>query len=189
MKWNIEVLDGKGYVDWYTFDHPQLGMVELGGWDSMNYFYNPPLKFLEKEIKVFPEWIIWHAMISPKLSLRSTEVKSIGKGTYRLRIVVENTGWLPSYVTKKAVEKKVSRGVICEIELPEGASLQSGKPRQELAQLEGRAYKAAFPEGWEGGTDDRLKVEWVVRAPQGGRVKLTAHHERAGVVRVELELK
>jgi murein tripeptide amidase MpaA len=189
MKWNIEVLDGKGYVDWYAFNHPQLGKVELGGWDSLNYFYNPPLKFLEKEIKVFPEWIIWQSMISPKLELHSAEVKAIGKGTYRIRLVIENTGWLPSYVTKKAVEKKVSRGVICEIELPEGASLQSGKPRQELAQLEGRAYKAAFPDGWEGGTDDRLKVEWVVRAPQGGTVKLTARHERAGVVRAELELK
>jgi len=189
MKWNIEELDGKGYVDWYAFNHPQLGKVELGGWDSMNYFGNPPLKFLEKEIKVFPEWIIWHALISPKLALRSADVKAIGKGTYRLRLVVENTGWLPTYVTKKAVEKKVSRGVICEIELPEGASLVSGKPRQELAQLEGRAYKTAFPEGWEGGTDDRLKVEWVVRAPQGGTVKLTARHDRAGVVRAELELK
>ncbi len=189
MKWNIEVLDGKGYVDWYAFNHPQLGRVELGGWDLMNYLYNPPLKFLEKEIKVFPEWILWHALISPRLALRSAEVKAIGKGTYRLRLVVENTGWLPTYVTKKAVEKKVSRGVICEIELPEGASLQAGKPRQELAQLEGRAYKTAFPEGWEGGTDDRLKVEWVVRAPQGGTVKLTARHDRAGVVRAELELK
>jgi hypothetical protein len=189
MKWNIEELDGKGYVDWYAFNHPQLGKVELGGWDSQNYFGNPPLKFLEKEIRVFPEWIIWHALISPKLSLHSAEVKTIAKGTYRVRLVVENNGWLPTYVTKKAVEKKVSRGVICEIEIPEGASLQSGKPRQELAQLEGRAYKSAFPEGWEGGTDDRLKVEWVVRAPQGGTVKLTARHERAGVVRAELELK
>ncbi len=128
-------------------------------------------------------------MISPKLALHSTEVKSIGKGAFRVRLAVENTGWLPSYVTKKAVEKKVSRGVICEIELPKGATLQAGKPRQEMAQLEGRAYKAAFPEGSEGGTDDRLKVEWVVHAPQGGRVKVTARHERAGVVRAELDLK
>jgi hypothetical protein len=144
---------------------------------------------LKKEIRVFPDWIIWHALISPKLALHSAEVKAIGKGTFRIRLVVENTGWLPTYVTKKAVEKKVTRGVICEIELPEGASLQSGKPRLELAQLEGRAYKAAFPEGWEGGTDDRLKVEWVVRAPQGGTVKVTARHERAGVVRAEVKLK
>jgi len=92
-------------------------------------------------------------------------------------------------VTKKAVEKKVSRGVICEIELPGGASLQSGKLREELVQLEGRAYKSAFSDSFEGGTDDRLKVEWVVHAPRGGSVKLVARHERAGVVRAEVELK
>ena len=189
MKWNDDVLGGKGYVDWYAFDHPQLGKLELGGWDSLNTWTNPPVEFLEKEIQVFPDWIIWHALISPRLTLRETSVKPIGEGAFVLRLVVENTGWLPTYVTKKAVEKKVARGVICEIELPEGATLQSGKPRQELGQLEGRAYKSAFPEAWEGGTDDRLKIEWVIHAPKGGMVKVSARHERAGVVRAEMELK
>ena len=189
MKWNDEKLDGHGYVEWHVFDHPQLGKVELGGWDSQNFWVNPPAGFLENEIKPFPDWIIWHTLISPKLALREASARSIGGDAYRVRLVVENTGWLPSYVTKKAVEKKVSRGVICEIELPEGASLQSGKLREELAQLEGRAYKSAFPEPFEGGTDDRLKVEWVIHAPKGGSVKLVARHERAGVVRAEVELK
>ena len=189
MKWNDEKLDGRGYVEWYVFDHPQLGRVELGGWDAQNFWVNPPAAFLENEIKPFPDWIIWHTLISPKLALREASARSIGGDAYRVRLVVENTGWLPSYVTKKAVEKKISRGVICEIELPKGASLQSGKLREELAQLEGRAYKSAFPEPFEGGTDDRLKVEWVIHAPQGGSVKLVARHERAGVVRAEVELK
>ncbi|MFH0879412.1 MAG: M14 family metallopeptidase, partial [Lentisphaerota bacterium] len=189
MKWNDEVLGGKGYVDWYGFDHPQLGRVELGGWDSVFAWVNPPAEFLEKEISMFPDWIIWHTLIAPKLSLRGTEVKAIGKGAYRIRLVVENTGWLPTYVTKKAVEKKVSRGVICEIEMPEGASLQSGKSRQEFAELEGRAYKSAYPDGTEGDTDDRIKAEWVLHAPQGGTVKLTARHGRAGVVRAEVRLE
>jgi hypothetical protein len=189
MKWNDEVLGGKAYVDWYAFDHPQLGKVELGGWDSMRTWTNPPANLLEKEILPFPDWIIWHALISPKLVLRETSVKAVGKGVYRLRLVVENTGWLPTYVTKKAVNKKVSRGVICEIEIPKGAMLQSGKVREEFAQLEGRALKSAFADNSEGGTDDRLKVEWVVFAPKGGTVKLVARHERAGVVRVEVELE
>jgi murein tripeptide amidase MpaA len=189
MKWNDDVLGGKGFVNWYEFDHPQLGKVELGGWDSMFAWANPPAEFLEKEISLFPDWIIWHTLISPKLALRGTEVKPIGEGAYRVRLVVENTGWLPTYVTKKAVEKKVSRGVICEIELPEGASLQSGKPREEFNELEGRAYKSALADGGEGDTDDRLKVEWIVHAPRGGTVKLTARHGRAGVVRAEVELK
>jgi hypothetical protein len=97
--------------------------------------------------------------------------------------------WLVTYVTKKAVNKKVARGVICEIEIPKGATLQSGKVREEFAQLEGRAYKSAFAEPSEGGTDDRLKVEWVVHAPKGGTVKLVARHERAGAVRAELALR
>jgi murein tripeptide amidase MpaA len=189
MKWNDEVLGGQAYVDWYAFEHPQLGKVELGGWDSMNSWTNPPLAFLEKEVAIFPDWVLWHLLISPRLELRQAEVKPIGPDTYRVRMVVQNTGWLPSYVTKKALQKKVSRGVICEIELPQGATLQSGKAREELAQLEGRAYKSAFADSMEGGTDDRLKVEWVVHAPNGGKVRLVARHDRAGTVRKELELK
>jgi murein tripeptide amidase MpaA len=189
IKWNDEVLEGKAYVDWYAFDHPQLGKVELGGWDSQNSWGNPPTGLLEKEIHPFPDWIIWHALISPKLALRETSVKAIGKGAFLLRLVVENTGWLPTYVTKKAVNKKISRGVICEIEIPKGATLQAGKVREEFAQLEGRAYQPAFAEPSEGGTEDRLKVEWVVHAPKGGTVKLVARHERAGVVRAELVLE
>jgi hypothetical protein len=149
---------------------------------------NPPAAFLKKEISIFPDWIIWHVMISPKLALRGTEVKAIGKGAWRVRMVLENTGWLPTSVTKKAVDKKVSRGIICEIGLPKGASLQSGKERQEFTELEGRANKGAFAEAW-GATDDRLKVEWIVLAPKGGKVKLLARHDRAGVVRAEVELK
>jgi murein tripeptide amidase MpaA len=188
MKWNDEKLGGKGYVDWYPFEHPQLGSVELGGWDMQNCWGNPPCEFLENEVRLFPDWIIWHAGISPRLALREIEIKPLGAGMYHLRMVVENTGWLPSYATKKALERKLCRGVICEIELPEGAALRSGKVREELAQLEGRAYKSAQADGWEGSTDDRLKVEWVVHAPAGGVVKLLARHERAGVVRAQVEL-
>jgi murein tripeptide amidase MpaA len=190
MKWSDEVLGKKGFIDWYPFDHPQLGRVDLGGWDSMYAWANPPAEFLEKELQRFPEWIVWHALISPQLALRSAEVQALGPDTFRVRLVVENTGWLPSYVTKKAQEKKLSRGLICEIGLPAGASLKSGKVREEAGELEGRAYKSALADAGDGdNSDDRVKVEWVLHAPSGGRVKLTARHERAGVVRVELDLK
>jgi hypothetical protein len=162
--------------------------VEIGGWDWLHMWTNPPLKFLEKEIAPFPDWIVWHALISPRLTLHSTEVFPAGKDTFRVRLVVQNTGWLPSYVTKKALDKKFTRGVVAEIALPRGGTLQSGKLREELGQLEGRAYHSAFVDDYEGMTNDRLKVEWVVHAPKGGTVKLSARHERAGVVRVTLKL-
>jgi hypothetical protein len=106
-------------------------------------------------------------------------------------MVLQNTGWLPSYVTKKAQEKKVVRGIVCEIELPPTASLETGKLRQELGQLEGRAYKPSAHFGYYAPdvTADRTDVEWVVRAPEGGAVKLSARHERAGTVFATVELQ
>jgi murein tripeptide amidase MpaA len=189
LKWSDEVLGGRGYVDWYPFEHPQLGKVELGGWDMLYAWRNPPPEFLEKEVALFPDWLVWHLLISPKLAVYEATVEPLGDALYKVRLVVQNTGWLPTYITKKALEKKLVRGVIAEIELPDGATLQLGKPREELGQLEGRAYKPSAANVWNADpTDDRAKVEWVVHAPQGGTVRLTARHERAGVVRVECPL-
>jgi murein tripeptide amidase MpaA len=187
LKWSDEVLEGKGYVDWYPFEHPQLGAVELGGWDRLYAFRNPPQAFVEREIAPFADWLLWLLLISPRLEVYEASAKALGEGAYRIRLVVQNTGWLPSYVTKKALEKKVVRGLVAEIELPEGATLETGKPREELGQLEGRAYKSAAPDV-DNGTDDRAKVEWVVRAPAGGAVKLVARHQRAGRVTAVLTL-
>jgi murein tripeptide amidase MpaA len=189
LRWNDEKLEGKGFVDWYPFDHPQLGPVELGGWHSMYAFRNPPPPMLEREIAPHAEWLVWHLLISPRMEIRSLDVRTLGPGHYALRLVVENTGWLPSYVTKKAVERKAVRPIIAEIELPDGAALEVGKPREELGQLEGRAYKSA---GGFGGvadpTEERAKAEWVVRAPAGSTLRVTARHERAGTVRREVVL-
>ena len=189
LKWSDEALEGKGYVTWYPFDHPQLGPVELGGWDSLYAFRNPPPPFLEKEISAFPEWVVWHALISPRLEIHSVETIALGSGAYRIRLVVQNTGWLPSYVTKKAVERQAVRPVIAEIDLPEGASLETGKRREEIGQLEGRAYKSVGGFGWSADpTEDRAKIEWVVRGRAGQQIRLLARHERAGVVRAEVML-
>lgn len=189
LRWNDEQLGGKGYVDWYPFEHPQLGKIELGGWDTMYAWANPPSDFLEKEIACFPEWLVWHLLISPRLEIYDASFQSLGNDLYCVRLVVQNTGWLPSYITQKALEKKLVRGCIFEIELPPGASLEVGKAQEEVGQLEGRAYKPSTPTRRQSDpTSDRTKVEWVVRASSGTTVKLLARHQRAGVVRTELTL-
>jgi len=192
LKWSDEKLDGKGYVDWYAFEHPQLGKIELGGWNMQYAWRNPPPQYLEREIAPFAEWLTWHALISPRLELHSAQATPLGDGNYLVRLVVQNTGWLPTYVSKKALERKVVRGVICEVRLPEGAKLLSGKERHDFGQLEGRAYVGSSATPWAvwraGGTPDRLKAEWVIHAPNGGNLELIARQERSGVVRVNLAL-
>ena len=186
LRWSDEALGGRGYVDWYPFDHPELGPVELGGWDEQYAFRNPPPEALERELARFPRWLVWHLAVAPLLELREATATPLGDGTYRLRIVVQNSGWLPTYVTKQALQKKLVRGVICELGLSAGASLETGRVRVELGQLEGRAYVTASP-GVES-TTDRAKAEWVVRASAGAQVTVIARHDRAGVARATITL-
>ena len=193
MKWNDEQCGGQAHVAWKPFMHPQLGQVEIGGWDKMNYWRNPPPALREREAARFPKWMTQIALSLPKLELLRTEVRALGPDTWRVKLAVANSGWLPAYVTKRALQRKTVRGVMFEMHLPQGdasVSLVSGKLRMEGPQLEGHAPKAslnAFLPNREV-TADRAVGEWVVRAPKGTRLALSARADRAGAVRAEVVL-
>ena len=190
FRWSEEKAAGIAHVDWKPFDHPQLGKIDIGGWNRLHAFSNPPPMFLEREVAKFPKWILWQALISPKLELLNAQAERLGDDHWRLRLVLQNSGWLPTYVSKRSLERKVVRGVIVDVVLPDGAALLSGKAREDIGQLEGKAYKHTGISFWPDYhvTDDRAKIEWVVRGRAGDRIGLTAMHERAGTVRIELEL-
>jgi len=191
LEWNDDVLEGKGFIDWYAYDHPQLGQVELGGWNPLFSFWNPPPRLLEQEVQRFPQWLVWHALLSPELALEVSS-QALGNDSYLVRAVVSNRGWLPTYITKQAANKKLVRGMVCEIALPDDALLIQGQRRLELGQLEGRAHKPASTFGWAGTvtdpTDNRAKAEWVVQAKPGTKIEVTARHPRAGRVKMESKL-
>ncbi len=165
---------------WKPFDHPQLGKIEIGGWNRFHASRNPPPQFLERELARFPKWLLWQALTSPKLELVAADADALGADSFRVRLVVQNTGWLPSYVSKRALERKVVRGVVAEIALPSGAQLLHGKRREMLGQLEGKAYKHTGVSFWPdyNVTDDRLKIEWVVRAKRGERIDVLVRGTR-----------
>jgi hypothetical protein len=180
-----------GYVDWYPFDHPELGPVELGGWDSAAVFRNPPDHLLEAEVGPHSELAVFHALLCPQLRLRESIVEPAGEGVWRVRVVVENTGWLPTNVTQQALERHAVRPIAATIELPEGAVLVGGGPRVELGQLAGRALRESSIGMFAGafdGTDDRSVAEWLVRADEATTVDVVVRHDRAGTVRTTVTL-
>ena len=193
IKWSDEHCGGQAHVDWRPFLHPQLGAIEIGGWDKMNYWRNPPPALREREAARFPAWLTQLALSLPKLELLRTEVRALGPDTWRVRLAVANSGWLPAYVTKRALERKVVRGVMFEIHLPQGdaaLSLVSGQERFEGPQLEGHAPKTSL-QGFRHErevTADRAVAEWVVRGPRGTEVALVARAARAGAVRTRVVL-
>ncbi len=190
LQWSDRELGGEGHVAWYPFEHPQLGPVELGGWNKLATFRNPPPKYREREVKRFPAWLVWQALTLPRLELARTECTRLGPDTWKVRVVVQNSGYLSTSVTQRARERKVVRGVVYEIEMPPGAELVSGKSRVEGPQLEGRAGKASL-QAFLPTTDisaDRGQCEWTVRAPEGTTLRVTARQDRAGRVAADVRL-
>jgi len=193
LAYSDEQLGGEGFVDWYSYDHPQLGPVELGGWNVAFWIRNPPLHLLEAEVAPHADWAIWHVLIAPSLALHSLVAEPLGGDTWSVRLVVQNTGWLPTNVTAKAMERKAVKPLSCEVVVGDGTGVEliGTNARQELGQLAGRVGKNSMLGGFGAATDgtvDLAKAEWIVRAPAGTPVTVEARHDRAGVVRSSVVL-
>ena len=103
---------------------------------------------------------------------------------------MQNSGWLPTQVTEKAVERAAVRPIEVELELPDGAKVIGGEVKTEVGQLQGRVHKRSTT--WWGNdesTNDLAKLEWVVEAPASTEIGLTAKHPRAGTVRRRVTLE
>lgn len=188
LAYSDEKFKGEGFAEWQAFDHPELGPVEIGGWNLLKFLFNPPESEIEEETAPFCKWFTWQLLMSPRMALRSSKVEKISQDTHRLQVVVENTGYLPSYGSHKALALKAVRDVVAEIDLPDGAQLLQGTFRGEHGQLEGRAGKPPITLGafLSDNTADRLKLEWIVKGANGNAVEITVRHDKAGTVRAAL---
>lgn len=177
-----------GFVDWYPFDHPQLGRVELGGWDDLSVWTNPPAHLLLGEVRGHASFAVYQALCSPRLEIRRTAVTPLGDDTWRVEIGVCNTGWLPTQLSERAAKHQLVRPLTVEVVEPgqRGVTVLDGPTRRQFGQLEGRAAMR-FSNATDG-TPDRVLATFVVRAAPGTFVDVVARHQRAGEVRAAVEL-
>jgi murein tripeptide amidase MpaA len=171
-----------GYIDWHPFDHPQLGPVEIGGWNAFYTWRNPPHAFMGEEAERNVPFVLALAEMLPRLEIHTFEVSALEEGVFHINLVIENSGFFPTCTSGQGKKKKASRPVRAELELPEGAELLVGKRKNEIGDLEGRSNKvSAFGFGVSS-TDNRARLEWVVRTAPGETARLKLLSERAGSI-------
>lgn len=188
MRWNDEEMDGAAFIGWQPFEHPQLGTVEIGGWHAKLYEDNAPLKYLQEICEKHSRWTLSNASLSPYLTMPHLKVEVQAENLYHIVAIVDNSGFLPTYTSERALERRDVRPIEAELSVPADAKIVAGERWQELGQLEGRSNKIW---NWFGGntpTDNRLKLEWVVRAPAGTTLNLVVKAQRAGTLRREIIL-
>ena len=185
-KWTDEHAPGS-YVPWRTFDHPDLGAVEIGGCDVFHTWTNPPVSWLKKEIVPHAEFAVHQALASPRLVIGDLSVESLGGNSWRVRLGVSNTGWLPTDITAFARKNHLVLPLTAEIKVPNGSVIGSAA-RVKLGQLEGRAAFRLNGGAMSDGTPDRTRHEWVVSAAVGTEVDVDVRHPRAGRVSARVVL-
>ena len=184
LKWLEENGDGPPLVEWYPFEHPQLGPIEIGGYDRMYTWRNPPRSIMGKEAALNAAYALTLADMLPRLSLHTLETERLtGEGDYRLRLVVENSGFLPTYTSAQGRTRNAARPVRAELDLPQGVQLVSGKAKTEFGHLEGRSNRLAVSTMYAASpTDNRAWREWILRGTPGDKIQVHILSDRAGTL-------
>lgn len=176
--------DEPGTLPWRAFDHPQLGPVEIGGLDYYRTIRNPPERLLATECKQAFKVADVLRRALPQVEAR-TEVQPLGP-CYRLRLVLENLGFLPTTGLARAEQLPRLPGSYATLELGSSMVLEAGSLSVALDPLEGwgalRVGAAANPIYAElPQRGQRAVCEWLVRGAGEVRICWDAGRGGAGV--------
>ena len=157
-------MDGKLFVDWAPFDHPQLGELEIGGFVSKvldeergtytNAMTTPGPVF-EAFLQEHTDWNLWMASMSPLVRLTEVRATPEAGGYYRVTAEVRNLGYLPTNVTEQAIRNQTAKTVKLHITV-EGGAVVFGDAVADVGHLDGNR-------------GDPVTVEWMVRASGRGQ--------------------
>ncbi|MBI3929567.1 MAG: hypothetical protein HY319_28760 [Armatimonadetes bacterium] len=230
LRWLDREVSGRGFTPWKPFPHPQLGPVEIGGWNQMITFFNPPPgQFLREETEKYARFVLGLAAACPRLVVRRLEEEVLGwtsasrrkepavaepflspkglapvasapdtadGGAARpLRKVVlelENEGYLPTWVTWRALDLGVVQQTEVYIEADEGTDVVLGDRLAPVGHLAGTGTvhcRHRTDAIWfQGGSEDqRRRLEWLVRGE--GEVRIEIRHDRGGTLTVSSRIR
>jgi hypothetical protein len=104
-------LQGKGFVAWKPFRHPGLKEVEIGGF--VPYAANtPPATMIQSLLKGQVPWVFQLAEKLPHLRIAKTENTPLGNGLFRLKVWVENSGYLPLPTAMGSRNERITPAII-----------------------------------------------------------------------------
>lgn len=191
LQWNDRELAGQAFEMWRPFEHPQLGPVEIGGWKSKFTLINPTPAYLEGECHKNALFTLYHAACLPRLVLEKGEVTQLSAEIFKVSVWVKNAGYLPTNISEQAIAAGKAKPVVVEVssEFPHSPlEFVAGRPRQEVGHLDGFASVGGMWMSRQTETAQKKKVEWVLKASAGTRIRVRASSQRAGEATLEMVL-
>lgn len=189
MKW-VKENAPQYFMDWTEYDHPQLGTVELGGFNSKFTVQNPPEQYLQAECEKITKYMIRWVQAMPRLVIDDVTVTKLSPGMYKAEAVISNAGFLPTYLSAKAKKLGVSKGVSVYIDAKE---LVSGVSIEDIGDLSSYGLTNTGSHfygniGTEESEPISKKVTWIFKGKQNS-VTVTASTPKGGKVSKTVYLK
>ena len=187
LKWSDAHPHWGGFSPWQVIEHPQLGPVEVGGWDRMGFWQNPPAERIEAECEKNLPFVRILAESTPLLKCEEWVVEPLGEdGLWRVSIRVRNDGYLPTSGSEASARQPDLARVRAAIALEGDLECVEGAPNQTCPGLAG--YGAIHTGGWADGVNfsgttakRSHRFVWVLRG--SGFVTVTVDGARGGMIR------
>lgn len=144
------------FHEWESFDHPQLGEVEIGGWDMVK-FANPPREEMPDVAERTTTFLLEYAKYAPSVHVQDLTAEWLGAALYKVTADVVNTGPLPTNITDGGQNTEQDERPLASLH-GESMEVVTGRRHTELGHL-------AANRG-------RTSLEWVVRAPNESEIEL-----------------
>ena len=167
--------------DWESFDHPQLGSVEIGGLDYMRTIRNPPVAYLPAEVGRGAAVADRLLQSTPELQV-SVETRNDGEVTI-VEALFENLGFLPTSASARAEEIEAAPPIRVTLQIGEELSHVDGDLVQVIGHLDGWGSLQAGPArhgiySGLGARGPRATAKWILRG--NGAIKISWAASRAG---------
>ena len=179
LRWCDERFSGSCFKPWTPFDHPQLGKVEIGGFNPKFFSQNGPPEVLEEWARKQAMFNLYMAKSLPQLSIASVKAARLTRAaadsaTHELTVTVRNSGRLPTAL-EQAKKVKIVRPDRIVAEFAKGSTSRA---------------VGTGPEFWLGGNETRtIRLRIKAGAESADRslvVRLLS--TRGGVVESKVEL-
>jgi hypothetical protein len=176
LRFDDEELDGKYFIEWEQYDHPEFGTVEIGGWRRMFTSQNPPSELLEQECALQVPWILYLAGQSPLLEMTRPKVTPFGTNRFQVEVTVSNSGFQPTNLTERGIQARVVKPVEVSINLF-GCTMIEGDKKVSVGHLKGTRDVI------DAERKSSATVRWIIQKDAGNATfNIKAVSEKAGTV-------
>jgi len=177
FKFDRYLLFKDAFIEWHSYEHPQYGKIEIGGFKK-NFTRMHPGFLLESDAHRNMAFTIYHAYHTPKLEIDTIMEKNLRDGLTEVTAIVSNKRLMPTHSSqdlKYKIERpdlitltgaKVIAGLTVDNRNPTSAIEQKNDPQTiEVDNVPGLA---------------EITVRWIIQG--NSKYTITVDSRKGGVV-------